>query len=278
MIIGQALAKARDSLQRSSETPFLDAVLILASTNGVTKEWILQSQSEQLDPAVYEKFDKKVRRRQKGVPIAYITGEKEFYGIRFHVDERVLIPRPDTETLVEAGLGVDARRFLDICTGCGCVAAAVSAHKPGAEIIASDVSPGALDVCRINFESGGFGVTTLLSDGFDQIDGVYDCILSNPPYLSDEEWHTEYGDTWTEPASALRAGEDGLDVIRRIVADSVDHLAPRGHLFIEASPHQMPAIEKMFVQAGFEAIRLCRDIGDRDRVIGGTNGTHAQGV
>lgn len=278
MTLGQILAKARSALRSTSDTPFLDAVLILASTYGVTKEWILRSQSEELDEVVHEEFDRNVRRRKNGVPIAYITGEKEFYGIRFQVDERVLIPRPDTETLVEAGLGVDARRFLDICTGCGCVAAAVAAHKPGAEITASDVSPDALDVCRSNFESGGFGVSTVLSDGFDQIDGMFDCILSNPPYLSDKEWNNEYGDGWSEPPSALRAGVDGLDVIRRIVADSVEHLAPRGHLFVEASPHQMPAIEKMFVHAGFEAIRLCRDMGDRDRVIGGTNGTHAQGV
>lgn len=203
-------------------------------------------------------------RRRSGEPLQYVLGEWEFYGLPFFVDSRVLIPRPDTEMLVETALKLlssDRRDVLDLCCGSGCIGIALAA-KGGANVTAADISADALSVTERNAKRNGVTVKTVRSDLFDGIAGTFDLIVSNPPYLTAQEMDERDKSLCFEPASALFGGADGLDFYRRIARGFRRFLNPGGTLLLEIGCTQRDAVSALF--AGSICIE---DYGGRPRVI-----------
>ena len=205
-----------------------------------------------------------IERRLNGEPLQYVLGEWEFYGLPFYVDPTVLIPRPDTERLVEIALLLLAngkKRVLDLCCGSGCIGIALAVCG-GADVTAADISADALSMTERNAHRNSVSVKTVQSDLFDSVEGTFDLIVSNPPYLSREEMDALDVNLRFEPALALSGGEDGLDFYRRIAARYREFLSPGGTLLMEIGMTQ-----KGSVSALFENSECICDYGGRPRVI-----------
>ena len=273
MTIRQAISIGTEKIAlRWPETPYLDATVILAAVLGSTREKLLASLNDPLPQNTYEAFLRGVEKRAAGSPVAYITHHQEFYALDFYVDNRVLVPRADTEILVETALGwiKPGSRVLDLCTGSGCIAIAIKHTVPEARVEASDISEDALAVFRRNADAILSGqIVTHKSDLLNSIPGKFDIIVSNPPYLTSAETAKMKGDSWPEPPLALDGGTDGLDFIRLIIAGAGEHLAPGGHLLFEADPAQMAAIKLEFEKYKYNDIIIRKDLAGRDRVIAG---------
>lgn len=214
-------------------------------------------------------------RRGRREPLWYILGEEEFYGLRFAVDRRVLIPRPETEMLVDAGLAYLRRhpgaRVVDLCTGSGCVAIALAVNAPPGAVLAVDKEPGALAVARENAGRHGVGerVTFLPGDLWGPVPGPVDLVLANPPYVrccDFAELMPEVRDH--EPAEALEAGEDGLDVIRPLLAQAPEYLRPGGALYVEIGEEQGQAVLELARTAFPQArVAIHQDLAGLDRML-----------
>lgn len=275
MTIREAISIGASQIEgRWPETPQLDASVILAAVLGASREKLLASLGDELDAASYEAFLGGVKRRVAGEPVAYITNHQEFYALDFYVDNRVLVPRADTEILVETALEYikPGSRVLDLCTGSGCIAIAIKHTVPGALVEAADVSEDALAVFHKNLKGQVSGqIVTYKSDLLNDIPAStrYDVIVSNPPYLTRSETAKMKAANWPEPPLALDGGEDGLHFIRRIARDSRSRLLPGGHLLFEADPAQMSAIKLEFEKYKYNDIIIRKDLAGRDRVIAG---------
>ncbi|MBL9038866.1 MAG: peptide chain release factor N(5)-glutamine methyltransferase [Archangium sp.] len=218
-----------------------------------------------------------IQRRLAGEPTQYLMGATEFYGRRFLVDARVLIPRPETELLVEAvlrALPVDApSRVLDLCTGSGCIAVSIAAERPQASVWAVDLMPNALEVARLNAEALGVGarVSFLHGDLFAPVpvDARFDVIVSNPPYVKTGELPTLQREVRMEPRAALDGGDDGLTLIRRIADHALKALKPGGLLALEIGEDQGQSVPELLVRAGCHEVRLEKDLERRDRLVFG---------
>jgi len=271
-------------LLAETDTPFLDVTVLLAHAAGMTKEKLLASYPDRVPDEVKDLFHSFLNRRLKGIPVAYILGEKEFYGRPFVVDERVLTPRPDTEVLVEKGLGAIGNlkksgknlplKVADVCTGSGCVALSVALEESSILMTASDLSPDAAQVFNQNKkalcdENDKERITFRLGNLLEGDAGPYDIILSNPPYLTTAEVNQKREDSWPEPEMALEGGKDGLDLIRILTAQSRDRLNKNGYLIMEAGFDQMAAIGEIYQQNGFSHIIVHKDLAGHDRVIEG---------
>lgn len=205
-----------------------------------------------------------IARRLSGEPLQYVLGEWAFYGLPFYVDESVLIPRPDTEVLVEEALkrlSADRRDVLDLCCGSGCIGIALAVCG-GARATAADISERALETAKRNAERNGVPLSTVKSDLFDGIEGTFDLIVSNPPYLSKEEMDARDASLRFEPALALDGGADGLAFYRRIAKEYRRHLRPGGALLLEIGMTQRDAVSALF-----EHSECVTDYGGRPRVI-----------
>lgn len=273
MTIRQAISIGTEKIAlRWPETPYLDATVILVAVLGSTREKLLADLNDPLPQNAYEAFIHGVEERAAGSPVAYITHHQEFYALDFYVDSRVLVPRADTEILVETALSFikPGSRVLDLCTGSGCIAIAIKHTVPEARVEASDISEDALAVFRRNEEAILSGqIVTYKSDLLNNVPGKFDVIVSNPPYLTCAETAKMKNDSWPEPPLALDGGADGLDFIRRIIADAREHLATGGHLLFEADPAQMDAIKLEFEKYKYNDIIIKKDLAGRDRVIAG---------
>jgi release factor glutamine methyltransferase len=238
------------------DTPRLDAELLLADALGVDRARLYTERY-----AEPEGFADRIRRRAGHEPVAYITGRRAFRRIELHVDRRVLIPRPDTETLVEAALGLPSgARVHDVGTGSGAVALALKDERPDLVVSASDASPGAVEVARANAERLQLDVAIAHARGLPP--GAYDLVVANLPYVREGEWDGLEPDIRLyEPPEALLAGPDGLDAIRELIAT-----APAGTpLALEHAPDQSAAVRALLRDA-----RTLRDLSGRDRVTTGT--------
>lgn len=277
----------------ASETPFLDAVLLLAESLGEEKERVLAMLPERVE-LVPEAFYLMTARRQRGESVAHILGRKEFYGREFLVSNEVLSPRQDTEVLVEValaegdGLLVDAQahrgmpeivsrgrlRVLDLCTGSGAVAISIAAERPEWSVTASDISPGALDIARKNAAHllSQINVTFIESDLFSCTEGIFDVITANPPYVPHHEAAGLIEEGWTDPILALDGGPDGMRFIRDIIAQSAEYLSRNGVLLLEMDPSQASSTMVLFQERGFNGIRTWNDLAGRIRVVGAHNG------
>jgi len=254
----------------------LDAQLLLLYVLGRPahdRAWLLAHDTDPLDAATLERLHGLARRRAAGEPLAYLVGEKEFFGLPLAVDARVLVPRPDTETLVEWALerlaGQPAPTVLDLGTGSGAIALALQHARPDAQVTAVDASAGALEVARGNAARLGLPLRFLQGDWCAALDSAerFDLIASNPPYIAAADGHLAA--LVHEPLSALAAGADGLDDLRRIVAQAPAHLAPGGWLLLEHGWDQAAAVRELLQAAGFDAVQSRQDLAGIERCSGG---------
>jgi release factor glutamine methyltransferase len=273
--IARLLAWARDDLgARGFEAARLDAELMLAHVLGCDRVRLILDAARELERATLDAYKALHVRRRRGEPVAYLRGEREFYGRRFVVDRRVLVPRPETELLVEVALARTralslCARVLDVCTGSGCVAVTLKKERPTTLVMASDVSEEALAVARDNCTRLGALVGLVRSDLFRGLSGArFDLVTANPPYLSDADMRALPPDVRDfEPAVALAAGPDGLALVRRIVCEAPALLAPGGVLALEIGAGQAPAVRALFEGAGFVEVAVERDYGGHERVV-----------
>lgn len=282
MTYRQALADGSALLEAGRilfcDTPFLDAAVLLSFAAGISREQLFARYPDQLPVDIERKYDGLIRQRLNGLPVSYIRNTKEFFGRDYYVDSRVLVPRPDTETIIEKVLeiagGFENPSILDLCTGSGCIAATLKLEIPNAVLTASDLSPEALEVAEKNFRRLGAEVETVESGLFDKIGGRFDIIATNPPYVRKEETRQMKAGGWPEPAMALDGGGDGLDLIRRIITDSLDYLNRNSYLLIEAGPEQAETIRSLMVENGFTEVEITQDLAGRNRITSGrTSGT-----
>jgi release factor glutamine methyltransferase len=257
----------------------LDASLLLGEILGLDRAGLILAGSAPLTPEARNRFDESLKRRLSGDCVAWILGRREFRGLNFTVTPEVLVPRPDTETLIEAALefidapgALEQFTLLDLCTGSGAVAISLKHERPGVTISASDISPQALALAKTNAQEllGRADMINFIESRlFDCISGFFDLILSNPPYVPSAVLETLAPEVRREPRIALDGGFDGLDLIRPIIAGAPEHLRQGGMLLLEADPGQMPAITALFTRGRYEAIRVFQDLAGYDRVIGG---------
>jgi release factor glutamine methyltransferase len=264
LIEGKALLKGR------VDTPDIDARLLLGAVLDLDRTRLALAALDAVPEEAEAAYKKALERRLSGECVAYITGYKEFWGLRLAVNPAVLVPRPDTETLVESALaaGGRARSCLDLCTGSGAAAIALKHERPLLAVTASDLSKDALDVARANAETHRTDIRWVESDLFERIEGRFDMIVSNPPYIPRSMIAGLAPEVRKEPHIALDGGADGLALIKRIIAGAKAHLNSGGMLLMEADPGQMPAIAALLHGRGHRAIRTYKDLSGLERVIG----------
>jgi release factor glutamine methyltransferase len=214
------------------------------------------------------------RRRRDGEPVAYLTGEREFYSLNFKVTPAVLIPRPETELLVDVVLermrAAPTLSVLDLASGSGCVAVAIARHRPRARGTAAEFSPAAIAVARENAARHHAAVEFIASDWFEALSGMrFDVIVTNPPYIAANDPHLDEGDVRFEPRSALVAGPTGYECIERIVAQAPRHLLPGGWLLLEHGYEQAARVRARLTAAAYREVFTERDLAGIERVSGG---------
>lgn len=253
----------------------LDAQVLLSTLLERPRSWLLAHDQDALDPLVGERFTALLQRRALGEPLAYLLGDKEFFGLTLRVTPDTLIPRPDTETLVEWALQClpstpteRALEVLDLGTGSGAIALALKHQRPHAHVVAVDASAGALAVAQSNAHTLGLDLETHLGSWFEPVQARrFDLIVSNPPYIAQGDPHMAA--LKFEPEQALTSGPDGLDDIRHLVAHAPAHLKPGGWLLLEHGWDQAPAVAALLAAQGFTHITTRLDLGGQARCTGG---------
>lgn len=272
--VRQALAAARARLAALPDAdPDLDARVLMAHCLERDPSWLYAWPEAVLEPAQQARYDALVARRAAGEPVAHLTARREFWGLDLAVSPDTLIPRPDTELLVETALALgDARApltVLDLGTGSGAIALALAHERPHWRVIASDASTDALAVARRNAVALDLPqVEFRHGDWFGAIaaDERFDLILSNPPYLADDDPHLERGDVRHEPRRALIAGRHGLEDLRHLIAEAPQHLRPGGWLLLEHGWEQGPAVRDLLHRAGLADVGTRRDLAGHERL------------
>jgi len=274
--VGALLDKAMRELDadRDAAEARRDAQVLLGFALGVTRAWLTTHPDQAADSEAAARFRSLVVLRANDHPVAYLVGVKEFYGLPLRVTPDVLIPRPETEELVETALERlphgEARKVLDLGTGSGCIAIAMARQRPAAQVTAVDSSMPALALARENAAALGVEVEFLQSDWFAALGGRrFDLIVANPPYVAADDLHLRQGDLRFEPRPALAAGADGLAELRRIVGAAPKYLRPRGWLLLEHGYNQAEACRDLLYNAGFGELVFRADIAGLPRIAGG---------
>lgn len=251
--------------------PRREARALLAQVLGVSREALLAHPERPVAADECAAFDALAERLRRGEPIAYVLGSQAFYGREFRVSPAVLIPRPDTETLVEAALerlsGLPAPRVLDLGTGSGCIAITLALEHAQARVVAVDRSAAALDVARANAARLGAGVEFLRGEWYAPARGTFDMIVVNPPYVAAGDPHL--AGLAHEPRIALTDEADGLTFLRAVVAGARARLRPRGWLLVEHGFDQGGAVRQQFAHCGFASVETLRDAAGHERVCCG---------
>lgn len=264
--------------ERQLSTPRLDAELLIAFALEARRIDLYVRSEDLLTPEQLARIREVVRRRQDGESVAYITGEKEFWGLPFFVTPQVLVPRPDTETLVEAALEripKDAAwRVLDVGTGSGAIAVALAKSRPQSQVWATDLSEGALAVARKNAERNGVSIAFAQGHLLDAVahEPPFDLIASNLPYIPAGDIAGLAAEVRGEPHTALDGGPDGLDLIRHLVRAAPGQLAAGGWLLLELGQGQAQAVQRLCVDAGLRDSVILKDLAGVARVVGARNG------
>ena len=282
-LLGEARRALAEVVSPPLDSPALDASLLLAHALALPRTALLARPEMPVGPVERRRFGALVERRAAGEPLAWLTGRREFWSLDLEVDPSTLVPRPETERLVEAVLaavgevgererGGGPLRVADLGTGCGAVAIAVAREAEGAEVVATDIDPDALAVARRNVHRlAPDRVELRLGSWCAPLEaGGYSVIASNPPYLSEDDPHLQGDGVRREPRRALVAGSDGLDAIRTLAAGAGRCLRPGGRLLVEHGADQGEAARRVFRAAGFERLRTLRDLGGCERVTEGT--------
>jgi release factor glutamine methyltransferase len=305
-VLHQHSQQLQSTLKLDSSSARIEVQCLLQAVLQVNRSWLLTHPGQLLSDEQQARFAALFERRLDGEPIAYLLGEREFYGLTFKVSPATLIPRPETELLVELALQRCGRvaapppgthrpapcgcipppspqpspasgrggkfRVLDLGTGSGAIALSIAHARPDAEVVAVDASAAALEVAQFNMQRLGLGNVHLLhSDWFGALQGErFDIIVSNPPYIAADDVHLKQGDVRFEPPSALASGAHGLDDIRRICVRAKAHLNPGGWLLLEHGYDQAAQVRALLQQSGFDGIFSARDLAGIERVSGGS--------
>lgn len=270
LTIADALSGAVRRLDGSSESPRLDAELLLARAIDVPRSYVIAHADDELDDGARARFDADIERRAAGMPMAYIVGMREFWSMELMVSPAVLVPRPDTELLVELAIGYTPRRgtcrILDLGTGSGAVALAIARERPLADVVATDSSADAIAVAAENARQNDIGnVEFRIGDWCKAVKGErFDIVVSNPPYVRDND--PALAKLRFEPRTALAAGADGLDDIRRLAVDCRDIIIDDGVLLLEHGADQADAVAELLGGAGWQDVQTRNDLAGRPRV------------
>ena len=279
MRLREAWERSRKRLERASiPDAGIEAGVLLRNALGIDRATFHASPERELSEEDAEAFERTVQRRIEGEPLAYITGHREFYGLDFVVSPDVLVPRQETEFLIEAVLEYARSRpvdeesltISDIGTGSGCIAVALGAHLPKATVYATDVSLEALRVAGENIRRHGLEGRVHLRHGdlFEALDGPVDVVVSNPPYLSTEEAADLPADVQREPRVALIAGTDGMDVLQRLIVRAREYVKPGGVLAMEIDPGRLGAVERLVERTYADSdITVVKDHAGLERVV-----------
>jgi release factor glutamine methyltransferase len=289
--------RLEDALNIDPSSARIEVQGLLQAVLQVNRAWLLAHPEQLLSAAQHAQFTVLFERRLNGEPLAYLLGEREFYGLVFKVSPATLIPRPETELLVELALqrilqplpaspthpgpplsgreqgrSKNAFRVLDLGTGSGAIALSIAHARPDIEVVAVDASAAALEVAQLNAQRLKLdNVRLLQSDWFDALqDQRFDIIVSNPPYVAADDAHLKQGDLRFEPRTALASGADGLEDIRHICAKAKAHLNPEGWLLLEHGYNQATQVRALLQQSGFAGVFSARDLAGIERVSGGT--------
>lgn len=277
--IADALRQAAARLAPLHESARLDAEVLLAHVLGRERSFLFAWPEQVLSPEEAADFETQVERRKEGMPVAYLVGRQEFWSLSLRVTPDTLIPRPETERLVELALeripSDRPWRVADLGTGSGAIALAIAHERPGCRLVATDRSAAALAVAEANAKSvGAQNIRFRQGDWFAALAGErYEVILSNPPYVAEGDPHLVAGDVCFEPREALTAGSDGLDAVRQLAAGALSHLAGNGWLLLEHGYNQGAAVRAVLETEGYRGISTYRDDGGVERVtIGSSRG------
>lgn len=268
--IDEALVGARDALEPVSESPRLDAELLLARALDVTRSFLIAHADEEIDSDAAKRFAAAIDQRVSGIPLAYITGVKEFWSMDLTVTPATLVPRPDTEILVDHALRLIPRKanqhVLDLGTGSGAVALAIAFERPQCELVASDICDKALAVAKENASRHQLpNIEFVCGNWLEPVqDRRFDVIVSNPPYIAVDDPH--FDGLRHEPRLALAAGHDGLDAFRIIAVQAIEVLKPGGSMLLEHGELQQDAVAEILVRHGWSDIDCARDLGGRPRI------------
>ena len=277
-ILRQARAQLIAALALDPAVASLEAHVLLGHVLQQSRTFLLANPERELNPAQAADFAALLQRRANGEPIAYLVESREFYGLNFKVTPDVLIPRPETELLIELALeripATSPVQILDLGTGSGAIALALASALPNARVTAIDTSVTALDIARDNAERLSIkNVEFLEGDWLSPLahGSRFDLILANPPYIAESDPHLQQGDVRFEPQSALRSGSDGLQDIRRIIAKARGFLTAQGWLLLEHGHEQAQACVKLLQESGYNLITTWADMAGQPRVTGGKN-------
>lgn len=273
LTIRELLHEAESKLH-NSDSARLDAEILLCNVLDVDRGKLRSSPENIIPLNAVNLYRSLVQERQQGKPVAYLTGTKEFWSLEFHVNEHSLIPRPETECLVEAALKLipenAEHNIADLGTGCGAIAIAIASERPRCRITATDICEHALAVAAANASRLTVNnINFVISDWYAGLQDMFDIIVSNPPYIRDDDEHLQGDGVAHEPGSALCGGEDGLDAIRNIISNASRYLNPDGWLLIEHGYDQAQAVRSLFEKFHFTDIQTNPDYAGVERVTFG---------
>jgi release factor glutamine methyltransferase len=270
--IDTAIEWASKRCSGASDTPRLDAEILLAYCLGKPRNYLYSWPEQYLDSRDWLRFQSLVDQRVLPTPVAYLLGEREFYSLTLKTSPATLIPRPETELLVESTLNIcestPATNLLELGTGTGAIAIALKVHQPGINIVATDVSGDCLEIARQNAIEHAISIEWVESDWYSQLQGhpKFDMIVSNPPYISATDSCLTKGDISAEPLSALSPGETGLEALEQIIANAPAHLKPGGYLLLEHGFDQQQQVASLMQAHGFGGITCKFDLNQLPRV------------
>lgn len=265
------LIQTTSQLQGSSDSPRLDAEVLLAHVLNVSRAYLYTWPERRLEAAEAQRYQALIEQRAAGTPVAYLTGQQEFWSLTLEVSPATLVPRPETELLVEQALSKlppdQACAVLDLGTGSGAIALAIASERPLAQVWAVDISHAALDVAKRNRQRLGLAVEFLHSDWYAAVSSQrFQIITANPPYIGANEPEAEQGDCRFEPRQALIAAESGLAELRQIIQGAPQQLEPGGWLLVEHGYRQGTPCRELFAAAGFTAIATHPDLQGHERL------------
>lgn len=271
MKIRDLLKVGFETLKDNTEDANLKTKLLLSYLLKVNKEYLVIHDNEEVSETIIQEFKNKIEELKNGKPIQYITHFQEFMGLNFYVDENVLIPQPDTEILVEEAINLInqycSKRVLDLCTGSGAIAISMKKKCDFAEVVGVDISEVALKVAIKNTNLNEVEVKFEKSNMFESINGKFDIIVSNPPYIENEVIKTLPKEVQNEPYIALAGGEDGLDFYKIIAQDAKKYLNENGIVAVEIGYNQRESVIKLFETEGYKEIYSKKDFGQNDRIV-----------
>ena len=272
MVTISTLLKQGQNALFDSDSPMIDTQILLCHVLRVDRSYLYKAPEEVIPDQYVQTFLQQIEQRRCGIPIPHLTGHREFWSLDLKVNQNTLIPRPDTEHLVEAALNIIKREHVryisDLGTGSGAIALAIAHESTDIQVVATDISSEALDIARQNLEALQLkNVIFKQGDWCEALDGdMFDLIVSNPPYIAENHPCLQEGDVQFEPMLALKSGVDGLNSIRKIIQQAPDHLNTDAWLIIEHGYDQKKSVQKLFKDRGFQAIEIRQDYANLDRL------------